>query len=247
MRKSGISFILLLCQIIAFPVAGERPVAKQDYKFDRNQAYILVWAGPINGGDRFENLIRFSRMDPQSGKLLVEDSWTQLTVNARSQKDAAAVYFEPKPWIIENDRGLFLIPVNPGRWVISGVETTALSLGSYAFSVERGKIAYIGSVLVGEENGKSKIPEIKDLDSSKLVIDKKDDVRIFTVVLRNGEIGDIPKEFSRADIVMPAIERGVEFDNNMSSLVSRAADLGAMKHEAPVMRADVYSFSNQEQ
>lgn len=242
MKRTGIAALAVALLASATVGWAERPIAQDKFVYDSQQGYILAWAGPMKGKTSYKDYLDFVRIDPATGKTLIEDPGYARSTNAHAVTDAAAIYYEAKPWAIVNDRGLFLIPVNPGRWVIGGVNNTALSLGSYGFQVERGKISYIGTVLTGKEDGSSEVPEIKVLAPAGDNPAQPRSSMASTFVLRTADPADLPSSFPKEHLIVPKIERDVRFNNYQSSLVSRAADLGPMAHERPVPRAGAYTY-----
>jgi hypothetical protein len=236
---AALTATLLACATVGW---AERPITQDKFVYDPQQGYILAWAGPMKGKTSYKDYLDFVRVDPATGKTLIEDPGFARTTNARVVKDAAAIYYEAKPWAIVDDRGLFLIPVNPGRWVIGGVNNTALSLGSYAFQVEPGKISYIGTVLTGKEDGSSGVPEIRALAPAGNGPAPQRSNIASTFVLRLPDSADLPSSFPKEHVIVPKIERDVRFNNYQSSLVSRAADLGPMGHEWPVPKSETYTY-----
>ncbi len=242
MKRIGIA--ALIVTLLAYATVGwaERPITQDKFVFDPQQGYILAWAGPMKGKTSYKDYLDFVRIDPATGKTMIEDPGFARTTNAHAVRDAAAIYYEAKPWAIVNDRGLFLIPVNPGRWVIGGVNNTAISLGSYGFQVEPGKISYIGTVLTGKEDGSSEVPEIRALAAARDNPAAQRSNITSTFVLRPADPADLPSGFPKEHMIVPKIERDVRFNNYQASLVSRAADLGLMAHERPVPKSETYTY-----
>lgn len=228
--RSAIPFSALL--LAMHPALAERPIKQKDYVSDGTQGYVVVWVGPMNGRKTPRELLDFLRIDPKTGSTLVSDQPYLRSTNARRVKDAAAIYYESKPWIIRDDFGLFVMPVNPGRWVVGGVNQTAFSMGSYAFDVAPGKTSYIGTVVVGQESNDSIIPEFRK--AGEAIAGLIDDENVpNTILLRPADIADLPSEMVWHGLVLPEIARDVRFNNYLSGLVGRAADLGRKPHEPP--------------
>lgn len=231
-----IAIAVALAATSAIPAVGrvERPVTQEKFQYDPASGYILVWVGPMKGKSSFKDYLDFVRIDPSNGDALVRDDGGLRSTNMRAQKDAAAVYYEAKPWVIKDDRGLFLMPVAPGSWVIGSVNNPALSMGSYGFDVAPGKITYVGTVLTGKEDGSSSIPEIAEAGRKVLSYEGSASNIPHTIVYRTAGLDELPPTIPRDNLVVPAIRRDVRFNNFMSSLVGRAADLGTMSHQSPV-------------
>jgi hypothetical protein len=235
--KSGIVGLFIVAALgLASPAYAERPITKDKYVHDCNIGYILVWAGPLNGKTKYLDYLDFVRLDPNTGMTMVADSAYIRSTNARRVKDAAAIYYEAKPWVIQNDRGLFLIPVNPGRWAIGAAGVTAFALGSYGFDVAPCKVTYLGTVLTGLEDGKSDIPEIKAAgDALKGIVENEKDIPS-TFAMRPPDLSELPSDFPRENLVIATMIPDVRFNNYISGLVGRASGLGPMGHEPPVVR-----------
>lgn len=235
-RTIALTIAILLPSL---PASAERPVTLEQFSYSAEQGYILVWAGPMQGRKNFRDWLDFMQLSPETGMTTRNDGGNLRTTNARRIKDAAAVYYEAKPLVVDNDLGLFLIPINPGRWVIGGVNGTALTLGSYAFDAPVGAVTYVGKVIVGNEDGSSEVPEIKrrgEAPESALI--RRSAPMIATLVLRRPNLSDIPMSALppsvRDHVISAKIEEDVRFNNYLSGVVNRAADLGPMPHAAPV-------------
>ncbi len=225
-----------LAATAAVPAVGriERPVTQEKFQYDPASGYILVWVGPMKGKSSFKDFVDFVRIDPSTGTALIRDDGLLRSTNRRALKDAAAVYYEAKPWVIKDDRGLFLMPVAAGSWVIGSVNNTALSMGTYGFDVAPGKITYVGTVITGKEDATSPIPEILEAGRKVLSYEGNAPNIPHTIVYRPAAIDELPPSVPRDHLVVPAIRKDVRFNNFMSGLVGRAADLGVMSHQNPV-------------
>lgn len=237
MKWRIICLLMVAALGMARPAYAERPITKDKYVHDCKIGYILVWAGPLNGRTKYLDYLDFVRIDPDTGMVVVADSAYLRSTNARRVKDAAAIYYEAKPWVIQNDRGLFLIPVNPGRWTIGAAGVTAFALGSYGFDVQPCKVTYLGTVLTGLEDGNSDIPEIKAAgDALKGIVENEKDIPS-TFALRPADISELPSDFPRENLVVATMIPDVRFNNYISGLIGRATGLGLMGHEPPVARS----------
>jgi hypothetical protein len=231
----------LMVLTTSLPANSERPVTLEQFSYSADQGYILVWAGPMQGRKTFPGWLDFMQVSPETGLTTRTDSGDLRTINARSIKDAAAIYYESKPLVFRDDMGLFLIPLKPGRWVIGGANGTALTLGSYAFGVPAGAVTYVGQVIVGNEDGSSQVPEIKirgQAPESALI--RRSAPMIATLVLRRPALSDVPVDTLPTSVtdhlISAKIEEDVRFNNYLSGVVNRAADLGPMAHAAPVAK-----------
>ncbi|NKJ03024.1 hypothetical protein [Novosphingobium sp. SG707] len=223
------------------PASAERPVTLEQFSYSADQGYILVWAGPMQGRKTFPGFLDFMQASPETGLTTRNDNGELRTINARAIKDAATIYYESRPLAVRDDMGLFLIALKPGRWVIGGANGTALTLGSYAFEAPAAVVTYVGKVIVGKEDGASQVPEIKARGMSpESALIRRSAPAITTLVLRRPDISDVPMEALpstlRDHLMSAKIEADVRFNNYLSGVINRAADLGPMPHAAPVPR-----------
>lgn len=233
--------LLLMAVLASAPANAERPVAPDQFNYSAQGSYVLVWVGPMLGHKSFRGWLDFMKISPETGLTSRTDKGELRTINARAIKDAAAVYNEAKPFIVQGDLGLFLIPVIPGRWVLGGVNGTALSLGSYGFDIPAGTVTYVGKVLVGSEDGSSDVPEIKargELPEAGLI--RRSAPEISTIVLRRPSLSDIPSDILPQSITghisLAKIDEGIRFNNYLGGVINRAADLGPIPHALPIKK-----------
>ena len=237
---------LLALAVCAAPASAERPIEPGKFVYNANSGYIFACVAPMNGKQSFKQWLEFVRVDPATGKSTVQDRGGLRSTNARRVKDAAAIYYEAKPWTFDadRDRACFLTAITPGFWVVGSVGNTALSMGSYGFDVAPGKITHVGTILVGAEDGTSTIPEIAGAKISDDLLDYgtfSKQLISWTIVWRPPVQDDLPENLSTYPAVLAtAPQRDVRFDNYISALVGRAADLGPMVQEKPVPKAESY-------
>lgn len=239
-------FPLLALVVCATPASAERPIEPGKLVYDASSGYIFACVAPMNGKQSFKQWLEFVRLDPATGKSMVQDRGGLRSTNARRVKDAAAIYYEAKPWTFDagRDRACFLTAITPGFWVVGSVGNTALSMGSYGFEVAPGKITHVGTILVGAEDGTSTIPEIASAKISDDLLNYgtlSKQLISWTIAWRPPVQEDIPSNLSAYSAVLATTpQRDTRFDNYISGLVGRAADLGLMAHEKPVPKADSY-------
>jgi hypothetical protein len=132
---------------------------------------------------------------------------------------------------------LYLVPVNPGNWVIAGAGATSMSLGSYGFEVKPGEITYVGTILTDRENGKSEIPE---LAAAKLSQDLVEFGTLMNIVMSDAMMvipaaeGDpIPEAIAAHTVTRAALVPDVRFNNFIAGMINRAVGLPAPGHHAP--------------
>lgn len=239
-------FLFLGLAFCATSASAERPIEPGKFVYDANAGYIFACVQPMNGKQSFKQWLEFVRLDPATGKSTVEDRGGLRSTNARRVKDAAAIYYEAKPWTFDagRDRACFLTAITPGFWVVGSVGNTALSMGSYGFDVAPGKITHVGTILVGAEDGTSAVPEIAKAKISDDLLGYgtlSKQLISWTIAWRGPVAEDIPPNLSTHPVLLVTDpKRDVRFDNYISALVGRAADLGPMAHEKPVAKADTY-------
>ncbi len=218
------------------PAQATKPIKKDKFVYDAASGYILVRMGPK---PKVFKYLYFARMDAVNPNRTL---WTYGDGNPYSDKthDVALANYGAN-WLDEGDNAWVLMRVNPGRWVIAGVDdaglTTSLSLGSYGFDVKPGEITYIGTVRFGPENGKSGVPEI---DRQRLSDDLVNYGTLMNLVMSYSiafapaqPTDKPPPELTQYKIVSPEIVSDVRFNNLTRGLISRAATLPPLEHMKP--------------
>lgn len=244
MRTAQIIIALVAFIALAVSAHAERPIDRAKFSYDANSGYIFACVAPMNGKKSFKRWIEFVRLDDKTGKAIVTDQGPLRSTNARREKDAAAIYYEAKPWITrpQDDTACFLMAINPGRWVIGSVDSTVFALGSYGFDIEPGKITHIGTVISGFEDGKSKYPEIAKSKVSPDLLDYglANSKMSSTFILRAPNEAELPPELNAYRWTLSKAIEDVRFQNYASALVGRAAELGKIEHQKPVPKSNSY-------
>lgn len=245
MRTAQIILALVASVALAVSADAERPIDPAKFSFKYKPGHIFACVAPMNGKKSFKGWVEFVRLDNNTGKVFVTDQGPLRSTNARMEKNAAAIYYEAKPWITrpEDDTACFLMAVNPGRWVIGSVNNTVFALGSYGFDIEPGKITHVGTVISGFEDGKSKYPEIakSKLSSDLLGRGLINSKMTSTFILRPPNEAEFPPELRAYPWTLSKTIEDVRFENYAAALVGRAAELGKIEHQKPVPKSDSYN------
>lgn len=207
---------------------AHKPLKPKEVVADPSKGYILVRVGPTPGTVIG---VAFARLNPYSGKIIGDGK-----LNALSKKEYDAAIAAGGNFLsTDGDTNVYLIPVNPGKWVISGAGTSIFSLGTYGFEIKAGEVADIGTVLTGREDGKSKIPEIA---AAKLSGDLVEFGTMVNIVMTDAMLlkppvanVPVPKELNGWTVRAAEIQRDVRFDNVYQGLINRALGLPPMEHE----------------
>ena len=210
------------------PAAAHKPLKQKELVADPGKGYILVRVGPASGNITG---VVFARLNPYSGKIIGDGK-----LNALSKKEYdAAIAVGGNLLSTDGDTNVYLIPANPGKWLIAGAGTSIFSLGTYGFDIKAGEVADIGTVLTGREDGKSKIPEIA---AAKLSDDLVEFGTMMNIVMTDAmllkppvENAPVPKELNGWTVRAAQIQRDVRFDNVYQGLINRALGLPPMEHE----------------
>ena len=159
-------------------------------------------------------------------------------INNKKNLDAAMVWGGDH-FGSNGETSLYLVPVNPGKWVIGGAGNTVMSLGSYGFDVKPGEITYVGTILTDRENGKS---DIAEFTSAKLSQDLAEFGTLMNIVMSDallvrpaGESDPLPPAIAAHPVTRAALEPDVRFNNFLSALINRATGLPPLEHQ-PVDR-----------
>jgi hypothetical protein len=210
------------------PATAHKPLKEKELIAEPSKGYILVRVGNTSGN---VTGVAFARLDPHSGKIIGDGK-----LNALSKKEYDAAIAAGGNFLSTDEAtNTYLIPVNPGKWLISGAGATIFSLGTFGFQVKAGEVSDIGTVLVGREDGKSKIPEIA---AAKLSGDLVEFGTMTNIVMTDAmllkppvEGAAIPKPLNGWVVRAAEIQRDLRFDNVYHGLVNRALGLPPMEHE----------------
>ena len=215
------------------PAEAANPLKPEKFVFEAAKGYILVRVGPA-GDDGKAPPVYFARL-ADDGKATVW-SWGGRAINSKKELDAAMVWGGDHFGSADNT-SLYLVPVNPGRWVVGGAGNTVLSLGSWGFDVKPGEITYVGTVLTDRENGKSKVPE---LASAKLSQDLVEFGTLMNIVMSDAvlvkpaaEGETLPAAIAAHKVTRAALTPDVRFNNFLGALVNRGVGLPALGHQEP--------------
>lgn len=224
--KSFISILALVAGVGTVPAFAHKPLkAAELATLDPTKGYILVRIGP--GTATSAPLpVTMARIDPVDNEPLVR--------NGLSRKEYdAAIIIGGNHLGSDGETRLYLIPANGGKWAITGVGMTVLSMGTYGFDVTPGEIVNIGTILVGREDGKSPLPEIA---AAKLSHDLVEFGTLMNVVMTE-TIAVHPATAAEqlpASVTMPMRNAtylpDIRFKNVYKSMVNRALGLPPMQH-----------------
>ncbi|HMJ93132.1 MAG TPA: hypothetical protein VK472_03430 [Allosphingosinicella sp.] len=237
MNRSLALLAALAASFVAVPAAmAANPLKPEKFVFDPARGYILVRVGPV-GDSGNADPVYFVRMDPaHPGQTLW--SFGMRPINSKKESDAAMVWGGDN---FGNDgkTSLYLVPVNPGEWVIGGAGGTSMSLGSYGFTVKPGEITYVGTILTGRENGKSDIPEIKAATLSQDLVEFGTLMNIVmsdAILVTPSAAGDpIPEAIASHGVTHASLIPGVRFNNFLAAMINRAIGLEELEHQLPAV------------
>ena len=233
--RHGLIALLAVCAPLLATTAVEanRPVKQREFSLDPNMGYILVRTGPVSRRGAATNPIFLVRLNPETRTAIW--SFGQSFIDRRANLDAAMVY-GGNHWGTDGNTSVYIVPVNPGFWVVGGAGATTFSLGSYGFQVNAGEITDIGTVLAGREDGESPIPEIAAVRLSQDLVEFGTLMNIVmsdTMVMRPAAEGQaVPAALSAYTVRRAELVPDVRFDNFMRALVSRAVGLPPLGHQA---------------
>lgn len=222
--------VLILSGLGASAADANRPVDQRRFTLDPNLGYLVVRVGPLGSGGGAPP-VYFVRLDPDRRTALW--AWGAGNLDSRRVLDGAMIQGR-NHWAADGQTGLYVVPVNPGFWVVGGAGATTLSLGSYGFEVRPGEMTYIGTVLTGRQNGESPIPEIA---ASRLSPDLASFGTLMNIVMSDAvlvrpaaESDPLPASITAFTVTRPALVADVRFDNFMRALVNRALGLPPIGH-----------------
>jgi len=226
---------MLVTSVVPADLAlAHKPLKTKELVFDKTKGYILVRLGPAKGA---APVVAFARLDPYTGKIIGDG-----VLNALSKKEYNAASAGGGNLLSTDGKtSLYVIPVNPGKWVITGTGMTIYSLGTYGFEVKEGETVNIGTILTGREDGKSEIPEIA---AAKLSQDLVDFGTMMNIVMTDamllkpaGESDPTPPELASFNVRKAELIADIRFDNVYRGLVNRALGLPPMQHNAAIAAA----------
>jgi hypothetical protein len=211
-------------------VSAHKSLKLKELKLDPTKGYILVRVGPSAGkGDA--PIVVFARMDPRTGTIFGEGKLNALSSKEYNASSAGGGNFVAT----DGKTSAYVVPVNPGKWVIAGAGASIFSLGTYGFEVKAGEVVDIGTVLTGREDGKSPIPEIA---AAKLSPDLVSFGTLMNIVMTDALLlkppvdGAVPPAPIASWPVRPAVlEADVRFDNVYQGLINRVLGLPPMEHQ----------------
>ena len=233
--RHGLIALLAVCAPLLVTTAAEanRPVKQREFTIDPNMGYILIRTGPVSSRGAASNAVYLVRLDTEKNTAIW--SFGQSFIDRRANLDAAMVY-GGNHWGTDGSTSVYVVPVNPGFWVVGGAGATTFSLGSYGFEVRAGEITDVGTVLTGRENGESPIPELAAVRLSQDLVEFGTLMNIVmsdTMVMRPAADGQaVPEALSAYTVRRAELVPDVRFDNFMRSLVSRAVGLPPLGHHA---------------
>jgi hypothetical protein len=207
-------------------------------KLDNRLGYVAVRLGPKIAGKNPALSVGFSRIDPETNKPF--DFPTLNDIPKDFWRTAGTAINVGRSFGDVDGAGLYYVGFYPGRWVISGVGSTCLSLGTYTFDVKQGEVTDIGTLLVARENGESTAPELKDAKLSK---DLAEFGTMVNIVMSEAlyakpavDTPTLPAELKAWPITKATLAPDYRSPNNCSTLINRAASLPPMGHQPPMTR-----------
>jgi hypothetical protein len=228
-----------LALIAALALAAPAPAAATTLKtvpaaLNPAKAYILVeyrllknpYGGGLPGSRKTMPLksgLVFARYDPALGDIR---GMGKAKANPVAPGQQAAEGFRSKPIAKGEGSRLFLLEVEPDRWVVQGFGTTSFSLGSYSFELAPGSVTDLGVVTAEPDWAEGqKPPNMGSLLGAALAgpFAKSADIAPMRLSFRPREPGDIPLPAGLpADKVRPAaFAPGAKFGNYLGGLVNR--------------------------
>jgi hypothetical protein len=208
------------------------PLKPAKFVWDPAKGYILARVGPT-GDDGKAPPVYFARLGEDGDTIW---SFGGRLINSKKNLDAAMVWGGDH-FGSDGQTSLYLVPVNPGKWVIGGAGNTVMSLGSYGFDVKPGEITYVGTILTDRENGKSDIPELKP---AKLSQDLVEFGTLMNIVMSDallvkpaGEADPLPAAITAHPVTRATLQSDVRFNNFLAALINRATGLPPLEHQEP--------------
>jgi hypothetical protein len=207
-------------------------------KLDPRLGYVLVRLGPKEAGKNPAFSVGFTRIDAATNKPF--DFPTIDDIPKDFWRTSGVAINVGRSFGESDGGGVYYVGFYPGRWVINGVGSTCMSLGSYTFDVKEGEITDIGTLLVARENGEAGVPELKD---AKLSQDLVEFGTLMNIVMSealyvkpSSSTPTLPAELKAMPVVKATLTPDHRYDNVCSTLINRAASLPPLGHQPPMTR-----------
>lgn len=209
------------------PALAHKPLKPQELaKLDLTKGYILVRVGITKGASP----VILARINEVTGNPTEGFALSSKEYSVASTASANIISTDGKS-------NLYLIPAEPGLWVIAATEHTAFSMGTYGFKVDAGEIVDIGTVYTGREDGASEVPEIA---AAKLSDDLVKFGTLMNIVMSDAlmvvpdaSTPSVPDSVKKLPLHPAALIPDVRFDNIYGLLPNRALGLPPFKVDAP--------------
>lgn len=251
MKKQSFLVIALVAALAGFasvPAAAQKPVKipkikleplkPGKIKLDPRLGYILVRMGP-NGADVKPVPVGFVRINATTGKGFEGEAEADVPDFGRTLSVAVNV---GRSFGSSDGHAVYLLSAYPGRWVISNVGGTCLSLGSYSFDVKQGEVSDIGTLLTAREDGKAGVPELAD---AKLSQDLIDFGTMMNIVMSDAmfaapavDAPAMPAELAGFPVTKVALAPDFRSDNRCQGMINRAVSLPPMENLPPMTEAE---------
>jgi len=205
-------------------------------KLDLRLGYILVRMGPRATPTDKPVPVGFMRVSPETQLPFAPND--PVTKEPNFGQTLGVAVNTGRSFGDSDGAGVYLVAAYPGRWIISGVGNTCLSMGTYAFDVKQGEISDIGLLLTGREDGSSPAPEIK---AAKISDDLVEFGSLMNVVMTNAlfvkaasDDPAVPAELAAMPRSHVALTPDVMLPNLCMDMVGRAASLPPLGHRPPM-------------
>jgi hypothetical protein len=239
----GALLAVLFVQMSA-PAYASRPLDQRRFSFDPAMGYILVRVGPTGDSGRLRSgPLYLVQVDRAKGEVASRNA--PLAMDRRDVFDAAVVRGGDH-WGTDGQTSLYLLPAAPGFWAIGASGNTAFSLGSWGFEVRPGEITWVGTILIGRQDGNSPIPEIAAARLSPDLVSFGTLMNIVmsdAVLVRPAAVGEaLPAALTAHPVRHAELVPDVRFENFLFGLVNRALGLPPMGH-APLVPEEFNPFT----
>lgn len=226
---SRLLIVAALAGLAMTPATAHKPLKpKQAAALDPTKGYILVRVGPGSATETPTG-IAMARLDPVDGQPIAGYGLSKKDFNVASVAGGNFLSSDGKT-------RLYLVPVNPGRWAVTGVGMTVFSMGTYGFDVRAGEIVHAGTILVGREDGKSPIAEIAEKRLSKDLVEfgtLTNIVMTDTFLVRPNEGQEALPTTIKLPVRNAEYQADIRFKNTFTLMVNRAIGLPPMQHNPP--------------